>query len=68
MFNFVIDQELFNKGLDHNTMVKHLTDYDVHALGGFANECIRVVTHRDVTRSDLEYTRDCIGKIIKQYQ
>lgn len=74
MFNFALDPEICGIGmerdggrkyLDHNEMCKILKEeYDVLCMASFQNDMIRVVTHRDANRQDLEYVRDSIDTII----
>ena len=36
-------------------------------IARFDNKKIRIVTHRDVNRSDLDYVLDSMRKVIKSY-
>jgi len=38
--------------------------YKILINATFENDAIRLVTHRDVNRMDLEYLRDCLDEIL----
>ena len=67
MMTFVIDKALQEKGLNHKTMVQKLEEFGITPLHGFDGKHVRIVTHRDVDRADLQFTRDCISKIVEDF-
>lgn len=67
MFSFVLDPKVAKK-LDHASLCGILKEkHDILLFPSFQNDAIRIVTHRDVTTSDMEFTRDAIKSILKDY-
>jgi len=42
-------------------------EYGVKMVPRFDNKKIRIVTHRDVDRNDLDYVLESMNKVIKTY-
>ena len=65
MFSFVIDHTIIGKKdkksknkLDHFLFSSILKEeFNILTLASFKNDSIRIVSHRDVNREDLEFTK-----------
>ncbi len=42
-------------------------EYGVKMISSFDNKKIRIVTHRDVNRNDLDYVLESMNQVIKTY-
>lgn len=63
MFLFEMDERITkgDKQLDHIGLSTRLREeYKILTFPTFQNDGIRIVTHRDVTRKDMEVTRDSV--------
>ena len=73
MVHFFLDKRVTRntkkrKGIDPATLCKVLREkYNILTIPSFASDCIRIVTHRDVDRNDLAFTKDCIKAELKPY-
>ena len=73
MVHFFLDKKVTRntkkrKGLDPASLCKIIREkYNILMLPSFANDCIRIVTHRDVDRAALELTNECIKAELKPY-
>ena len=63
MFSFVIDSGIIQKqknkkGIDHLKFAQILREeFKIITMASFKNDSIRIVTHRDVDREDLQFTK-----------
>jgi len=66
MVHFYLDERVSEgsdkrKGIDPATLCQLLREkHNILTIPSFANDCIRLVTHRDVDQADLEHTHACI--------
>jgi hypothetical protein len=73
MFAFVLDKKITNKkrkadSLDHMSLCgKMKEDHNILMFPSFANDAIRIVTHRDVNHDDMEHLRDCLRDTLQPY-
>ena len=73
MFAFVIDDKITKpkrgkSGIDHNNFCGILKEkHNILLFPSFQNDAIRVVTHRDVSREDMEVVRDTIRTELRQF-
>ena len=67
MFSFMLDQKIAKK-LDHASLCGVMKEkHNILLFPSFQNDAIRIVTHRDVTSSDMQVTRDAIQSVLKDY-
>ena len=78
MFVFVIDPKISGYRIKGGLTERHLThrlmcdilqeEYNIKLVPRYANEAIRIVTHRDINRSDLEYVVTKIKEVLSSHR